>query len=383
MIKKKAVTSYLITIILAVVVFFIILNYIMSSSEYITSEADDIACRSWISSISSIGEGLSMPIGEALKQLNFKCKKENIEIKSEKREEVFSQIADKANKCWYRYGEGEYNFLSKLDTTGNWCFTCAKISFDNNGEVYSYYNTQGDSFIEWLSNNYITLSNNTRVNYLDYANYRISTLSKEELLEIRDDLVLLSTSEDFEELEQEQFQNLLVELTNKNLEIIDLNSKIIDTNSEIYVVYRYDVIDKNIIEDLTSSLLTASIASAGVALGTSTILTTVGMTIICPPCGLVVGSGSAIRGLFLAKKVEDLSSKMKTLKNVVDKVSSAVRIIKKSTIIGATAGTAVVSAQVGYIYNDNHVQYIDILTKEQYYRNCGTEPVGFERGFLN
>ena len=30
-------------------------------------------------------------------------------------------------RCWYRYGEGEYDFLSNFGTTGNWCFLCGTV----------------------------------------------------------------------------------------------------------------------------------------------------------------------------------------------------------------------------------------------------------------
>lgn len=386
---KKGITQYLITIVLSVVIFFILLQYFIGNSEFVTSEADDLACRTWVSTLGSLGEGLKMPIGEALKQLNYKCKKENVLIRSTQRDDIYQDIADRVNKCWYRFGEGEYRFMSYLDTQGEWCFTCAKLSFREKGEIFEYYGKDGNSYIEWAAENYITLSNGSRIPHLDYASYRFVELSHDELLENHNELKgLASMSEDFDGFSKKDFEELIDALVYQNLELIDLASKKIDTSSDLYVVYRYDVVEKdtidNLIDSLGTSVAVGTVTTVGVGLAGSLIAgATVG--IVCPPCGLGVFTASALKKAHALKTATSTAIQVQRATTLIHKITTAIKVTGRMHPVASLSGVAAgsVAATFSYHYNDNHVQYVDLLTKEQYYRSCGTEPVGFDRGFFN
>ena len=92
-----------------------------------------------------------------------------------------------------------------------------------------------------------------------------------------------------------------------------------------------------------------------------------------------------------AKEIDDLKSLESDLNNYISKAGGDVNTLndidkksfvdkskdylKRMTLITATTAAAggVAGGVVGYNYNDNSNQYVDIMTQEQYYRLCGTQ----------
>ncbi len=342
--KKANTTQILTEIIIVLVSFFIILGFIVSSGNDVVTNSDDLACSTLIKS----KDTTTFKVIEQLTgSINIKCKKDEIEIKSADENEVFDKISDRMRSCWSRYGEGKVDFLSNFNVEGNWCFTCGTITFDN-GVLDSYKYTD---LIKWMKENKFEY-NDEQISYFDYLNVisvsngdDINFFKKEfEVLnkEIQEDL---SKNKDLSKDDTKLLASLkqVQEIYNSYSKY---NNKYINPEEKIFIVYRFDRVESEILSDLSSAVLSDDSTKNTIGGGT----------------GLILTSKSV-------KSLDIISPQIKKqFSNFGKKIIS---FIAKKPI------TSAVLVGVGYAwseYNTNYNQYVDIMTQEEYYRLCGTEP---------
>lgn len=486
--KKGDATFVMVSALIMILSFFVILGFFTSSSKYVASEIDDIACRALISAKDNLAFQVA---GEFTKAIGIKCKKDVVELESVDLEDVYKDVADYMGKCWYRYGEGEYDFLSRFNSEGDWCFTCAKIEFKDGEFVYpysaNYKNIQ--SFVEWTQKNKFKTANGTEMKYSDYFNMKYVKIDDvKELEDIQKDIDELKT-----EMEQDPDAALLpliFYMGGKNMEMVDLANKQIDTNDKVYIVYRYERLNEETM-DVVGDVLLGMGAGLVTELAVESAATfLVGATIAIPKAtfkGLIgaakftkysekiaklsekIGSkikyskasdvvenvksfDGSLKNLddiaqsvketdsILSKRILDFTSdlrkhgitdmdkidvsilstkddidnvlsrsqsvvtalnkkkqlnknleELEELKKIGDEIRplidntgnideiladpSLVEKINKYLKLSARTAAVVAGGSVTYAYNSNYRQYVDILTPEQYYRSCGTEPI--------
>jgi hypothetical protein len=83
----------------------------------------------------------------------------------------------------------------------------------------------------------------------------------------------------------------------------------------------------------------------------------------------------------LERQQEEVAGLLETTSNVNDLNQNIDLKAKIGTMVSNSAKVAAGTAGgiVGYNYNDNNRQYVDVMTKEQYFRLCGSEPTTIER----
>lgn len=486
--KKGDATFVMVSALIMILSFFVILGFYTSSSKYIATEVDDIACRALISAKDNLAFQVA---GEFTKAVGIKCKKDVVELESVYLDDVYKDVADYMGRCWYRYGEGEFDFLSRYNSEGNWCFTCAKIEFKDGDFVYPYsanYN-KAESFIDWTKKNSFEMPNGSKIKYSEYFNLKS--------IEINDVKELYDIQEDIDELKTEMEQDpdaallpLIFYMGDKNLEMVDLANKQIDLNDKVYIVYRYDRLNEDsmkIIGDVLigmgAGLLTEiAIESAAtffvgapIALikgGWKSVLLSTKLTKYSEKIGKISEKiGSKIKYTKSSKLVDNvntfdgsltkldelvvnlektdsilsgkifdltknlrkhgitnideidvsilrtkddinnvlsrsqsvvsaLNNKKQLIKNLdeldeikkigdeirplIDKADSVEDVLGNPSLVeninkylkySARTAATVAGGSVAYAYNSNYRQYVDILTPEQYYRSCGTEPM--------
>ncbi|MFW6233027.1 MAG: hypothetical protein ACOC3Z_00005, partial [Nanoarchaeota archaeon] len=230
--NNKSNMQYMIgVVIVSLIGFFILMGFFINTGNVLVSSTDDTNCRSYIAA----KDNLAVKIGEMFSKINSKCKVDKFEIDESEKDKVFKEIAESMRRCWYRYGEGEYDFLGNMDTEGNWCFACATISFNSkNKEIYSY-----NDFVNWTSENKFTMSNGTEMSYFDYLSLKYSDATHENVSQVKD-IINELISEDDKELEP-----ILLHISQQYEYLQDLRLKQINTNEKNFVVYRYDRLPKS------------------------------------------------------------------------------------------------------------------------------------------
>jgi hypothetical protein len=239
--KASMIGSQLVIAILIIISFIVVVSFFLNASQIIVSESDDKICRTYVSVISTSLNKITLQ--EFTKNLGIKCKKDVIKSSANGKDEVFQEMAETMKRCWYRYGEGEYDFMSNFDSQGDFCFTCAKITFDNDDSIYDY-GRSDDSFIEWIQKpeNSFKLENE-KVTYYDYLNLKYPVVDdSDENVYLEVNRLLLELSNEVDEGSDKSTQELLFILSNENEKYFDMVSKNLDlgNNKDYYVVYRYD-----------------------------------------------------------------------------------------------------------------------------------------------
>lgn len=341
--KRKAITqSYLVAIIISILSFFIFFQFFMNMANTSTSKSDDIVCRLFLSTKDNT---LTKIAEEFLGNLNQKCKKDEIKFITENKEKTYSQVSKLMQKCWYRYGEGKFDFMSNLNTQGNWCFTCAKLTYIEEGDKYDY-----KDFINYLKEKKTKINiegKEVEIPLYDYLNVKYADIDNlNQLYEIESTLNELIK-------EQDPAINRLAAQTQKEYEYLqDLRLKTIDTSQPLYIVYRYDKPDNDFIDTSTQALIgaisTLTIATAGSMIVSNAIEWATfsaaggGIGLFCGPlaviCSPVGAAGGAIIGftktIFKAGKksleIEKKLRKITELKNLISKLKKSSRIIKKT-----------------------------------------------------
>lgn len=253
--KKANLNMYLISIIILVLTFFIYILFFTQIQGDFVSESEDLHCRSLLSAKSTA----IVKTGEFLfNDIVTKCKKDNIQEKVKTQEEVFEVVGDSMVRCWNRYGAGKYDFLSSYNKGGNWCFTCARLEFDdksNNIGAYSF-----NDYINWMNQTSLKLSNGTKVKYYNYINIKYVKINQNDAYELKKDIDDLLESSQGDSVSRD----IGIMLTQQYKYMNDLRLKNIDTNNKMYVVYRYDK-GQNDISDSMKNIM----YGAGIGLGAS------------------------------------------------------------------------------------------------------------------
>ena len=86
----------------------------------------------------------------------------------------------------------------------------------------------------------------------------------------------------------------------------------------------------------------------------------------------LTGGTSLVAGAFAVIKTGATAIKIGTIVKQVKLLSGMIKLTKvvgAVAVAGAVAGTVIASQ-----YNLNNLQYVDVLTQEQYFRQCGTLP---------
>jgi len=358
--SKSAQVQALIGIILVLLSGYMVFTFLISTSQIVSSNSEDMACRTVVQT----KDTSAFKIYDFFNKMSLNCKTEVKEIGGKKEDEVLKGVADTMNKCWYRYGEGETDFLGNFNAEGNWCFTCAKLSFEDDENTYSY----TEDFIPWIKSNYITAKNGSKLTYYDYMNLKYFDGDSESLKEISQGIVEIESMVGDTD---SSMKPMIFEMSKKNLELFDLANKQIDTSEEMYVVYRYDRISNSQMEMLATvagGVLTGMAIEQIAMMGAGVVLApfTGGASLLLTGKALL-SAGKKV------KKVVETTTSIKKMKEVMVLMSKATKFTKARVAVkaigGAVAGTVVAN------YDSAANQYIDLMTKEQYYRNCGTEPI--------
>ena len=315
--RKGDVNYYLVGIIITVLTFFIYIGFFSDISGGLVSESDDLYCRAVLASRSNA----VVKTGEFfLGEITQKCKKDEIKESVKSEDEAMEVIADSMKRCWYRYGEGEYDFMSSWDKEGNWCFTCARVNIeDKNGlGIYEY-----SDLIDWMSNNEIVYKNGSKISYYDYVNVKYSPSDVKYEGDVEEDIrSMLDNGEGY-------MKSLAVLFSEQYISMQDLRSKQIRSDEPIYVVYRYDKPD-NDMGDITKQ----AIIGAGVGAGLS-IVSTMGaeflidkaMTIgICAASTLTGPLAPFICGTAVVKSVNNVYDGVKDVDKLNDMRKDAQKI---------------------------------------------------------
>ncbi len=455
--KKNAEISFvLVSVIIIIMTFLLYIMFFTSMSDIISQKSDDIACNTFLSA----KETSVYKIVDFFVNVNLYCKQDQIIIKDYKKdEEVFEKIADSMSRCWYRYGEGEYDFMGNFDTDGNWCFVCAQIDFDEslaNKKKMDYLD-----FVKWSNENYVDKSlieESVDITYFDYFNMKYTDVSNDQIKEIGEEISTLSSSEN------NIVRDFMFILSDEYVKLQNLRLKEIDPSSTSYVVYRFDRIDSDLQEKMASASKGAIVAGIGSFIISEVLESclTFGIGFLKAPFKIIDSANnidkvhdvsklsSRLASWFkLSKKtakannnlidtakfadvVSDLSKKSIQSINDIDKIEDSTTLVKladdvdiildafknsenerdfiskldninkitvldsldglkqvsnqiksaddvqktillkKKIKLGITAANIVAGAYYGSKFDDNSNQYVDILTKEEYFRECGT-----------
>jgi hypothetical protein len=348
--KKAMAVNVAVMMVVALLSGFISFSYITSTSDLVSTSAQDNACKTFVAAQGSTTGSLLIFLAD----LKLKCKTEKLEIKGETEDKIFTNVANSMDKCWNRYGKGEHDFLGSFGTEGNWCFACAKLTFEDETKDYSYTN----SFIPWTKENGKKLSNGTKLTYHDILNLKYYN---------GDEQLLVNLSQGISEIDSliqdgdPSLTSLVVSMSEKNLELINLAQKRIISDEEMYVVYRYDRIPKEMLEIIgdiaigfTAGIVLESVLFWGVgALITVATLGTAG------PVVVAVGAyktGQKFNKAQKTKKAYGIAEKL------ISSTGKAIKLSQKSKtlkIIGNFDGTLKSTILVGNKLNKIDPKFAD------------------------
>ncbi len=326
MIKKKANTSFILVItFISIIGFFIIFSNMVKTTTSVANEAQEFACKSLISvKDTKIGK-----VADFFYNINYKCHKDKIIVKSTDKKEIFKEIADESVRCWKRYGEGKKDFLANYDTQGNWCFVCGEIEFKNNEDVYKYNN-----FINYLKSENFSSKKKEKKKYFEIFNIKYTDSSSDELFNIKNDLNELLSEKD------SSIKQTALILGEQYLYLQNLRSKEIDTSDKLFVVYKFDRVDSNFEERLSqagtgalygtgAAILIGGIAENALWWGGSVLacgLTPFSLGVLAPLCGATVATTLAETTIDSAKGVKKLTK----VYEVSKRLTKAIKISKKT-----------------------------------------------------
>ncbi len=332
--KKANPSWFLITIIISIISFLLYLVVFSNITGGIVSETDDLACRAYVS-LKNFG---GVKIGEFFYTINEKCKKDSIKISSSEKEEIFQETGDLMKRCWYRYGEGEYDFLSNWKSTGNWCFLCGEIEFTRAAKEGSE-SLDFNDFIKWSEENKIRLKGGNEMTYYDYINFKYADISTEELNDVNRQLL--------EEIENANGDNkeVLMMLSQQQQSLQDLRLKEINPEHKTYVVYRYDRIEGDVLDKAIQTLtggVGGVITGIGVGMLVENALWMGGTALVCltSPTGIgAVACGAMATGMTakLAKTSKNIATgvaKVTQINKIAAKFGDAIKFSKKAKLLG-------------------------------------------------
>ncbi|NCC70729.1 hypothetical protein EOM09_04050, partial [bacterium] len=243
--KKSQTTtiSVFIGVIIIVISFFVIFLFISKTGANVSNEAEDIYCRALIMG----KEFTKVPVlGSYILEINKRCFTEDLKIENKDEISSLDPIAESMKSCWFRYGEGKFDFLENFDDpSGDWCFKCANIEFKNKyADDYEY-----EDLLNYLKKKYITIQKDTsygkvgeRISYYDYLNVISTSFSNDD--SIREDFLnTLETNQD--EFTKEFF--LLLDLELENF-LNSYKNKKIRASEDLFIVYRYIRVDRDLID---------------------------------------------------------------------------------------------------------------------------------------
>ena len=250
--SKKSVetASVLVGIIVILASFFLTSVFIKSSLSSITSLADDNLCRALLASKSTGVGDVAENFGDLFYDIKEQCKKDYIKSNAKNEEEVYLEVAEELRRCSYRYGDGEYDFLSNWKATGNWCFLCGTIEFKNKNIKESNY----IDFTNWIQENSHTLPNGTQKTYYETFNIKIVEENVTLIDEIYEDI--LELSEDPNGIGESLFS-----LSERYKEIQDRRSKQFKSDEKLFIVYRFNRVDESFLTE-AKQFLTGGIGGA-------------------------------------------------------------------------------------------------------------------------
>lgn len=345
--KKGNVTFVFAMVIISIISFFIFFFVFSKLGNVVSTEANDVACNSFLSAKSN----QAVKAGEFFYEIDKKCQKDDIKIKETSKDKTFEVLSERMLSCWDRYGKGEYDFMSNLNTDGNWCFTCGAATFSNTGEVYDF-----NEYVEWTKTHNIKLKNGTEIPYYNYVAMKYSDYNEQEFMEMNTALIQLDDLRS-----DSDYTALVFHLQNQYQYLSDLAMKKIDTNEKVYIVYRYDRWEKGL-SDL--ALQTGGGIAAGLIGGYFTAYVAL---LPLGPVGAFVGTAKFLTTVVKAAKVGDR----------IEKVGNAIKLMSKAIKISTAVGAGGAGGTIGYNTNLHNLQYVDLMNQEQYYRVCGTEPQSF------
>lgn len=337
--RKGNATWVLTTMIVSVLGFFVYLSFFANIAGGLVSETDDLTCRMFLAA----KDNVAVQAGELFFfDLKQKCKKDEIEKTVKGKDEVFNVIGDSMKRCWYRYGESEYDFLSFWNKEGSWCFTCATINVEdeeNVGTTYDY-----NEFIQWAnsSKSEFKLRNGTEVKLAEYLTLMYAhTDDESNIIQVREDInTLLAEGEGYT-------QTAALKLDGDFQKMQDLRLKEIATGEELYVVYRYDKRDDSLLENLKQGT-TGMIIGASLSIGTSMAaefaidkamtLTVCASSLLFPPSGFVCGAAifkSVASTLGSIKDMAKLQKLRKLIETTSDFFTKTIRFTNKAKSLKA------------------------------------------------
>lgn len=340
--RKANATYYFVGIMITVLSFFIIVNFLVSTQDYISSKQEDLECRALVSLKEKNQEYMTNFLGS----LDERCKADDIKVENEDKNSTLRPVADMMKRCWFRYGKGEVDFLDSWKTTGSWCFKCASIEFENTeAKSYSY-----KEFLEWMKNNEFETRKEGETSYYDYLN--VVGLN---------DGDKTSSSEKYTNIEIEDTYELVANQGVINF-IDSYENKEINPAETTYVTFRYSRIEKDLTEEIVDGI-EGFAKGGGVIAGTKMVTTPV-------KSAKSAGKATKATGKLLknAGKIRKVSSSSGVLKGIV----------KSSKKLSRHPIAAVVIGSVSYYYsnsNTNYIQYVEVMDREEYYRTCGTENI--------
>ncbi len=316
--NKKGITiiSAFVGTIISLLVFFILFTYMKTTTDIISTQSDDLLCRALVS-----GKDFSkMGFGVYLFEIKQRCKVEEIKLVDlVSKDESFKKIADAMHRCWFRYGEGKHDFLSEWDTTGKWCFECGKITFKEGESSYSF-----EDFLEWSKLNKPSGKNMT---YYEIISIRYGEVDEDEINGIREEYNdLIGNGND--EFTAPMFGLLAEQIE----ELQDLKIKTIDSTEDMFVVYRFDRIDKSYEEKLESATK-GMIGGAILGIGGGLALEIVTETIVRTGAGFASGAVFAGVGAPVGAAIGFISSIVSGIKKVGTGIKDGYMIIEKVTKI--------------------------------------------------
>ena len=122
-INKKSVVEFITVKVVIIILSAIVLtSIIIPLTKNMVAESDDLACRALI----QVKDSKPGKVVDFFSELNAKCLvDEKVKLDVSEEEETYETIAKNSARCWYRYGEGEYDFFFFFNTNDDWCFLCA------------------------------------------------------------------------------------------------------------------------------------------------------------------------------------------------------------------------------------------------------------------
>lgn len=327
--KKSQLSKETVKIIAVIIAIFVFFGFISSFIPSLFNKSKDLAC---VTSL-YIEDATGLSISDYLLDLKLRCAIDDPQkVDLEDTDKSFKVMSSEMARCWYRYGEGKYDFLDGWDTSGNWCFLCGKIEFEDNSKSISY-----KDFVDWLGKE----KYNETSNYLDYINVKYTSANGEDIQNIREEYYEFLNDDD----SGAEIKEMLYILGNQIEYLDDFRLKQIDSqDKEIFVVYRYDRLNKTFSEQL-SSAKTGVYAGVGLSLVTSMVVeglteaaiiggTSAAAGSIVPGGGTLVGGvGGAIVGFVKGATTSVLKSgksitKVVKISNLMKKTNNFFRISK-------------------------------------------------------